>query len=170
MVAVGELSEDFKTAYSSYSSPAAFGLQRLEARSLGQTVERQSARPTDIMYTVVWLACAKVLALQSIRKPSTRLSWQHLCNTNKMLAPSKEREGKSPAYLVSHGLEAIQKVTAEKGRGLKACAPGRTFQSQPGRASNTGKSYYLLGSFLFSLQQLTSNLEDPKCRQDGLTL
>ena len=142
MVAVGDLLQDSKTANSSYSSPAVFKLQQLEARSLGSPVVRMSARPADIMYTVLWLACAQVLASQSGRKAGTALSWQDLSKRQRMLASSRKEGGRSPAYLVNHGVEAIQKVTAERGRGLQARAAAQACQSQPCRANDTGKISY----------------------------
>lgn len=139
---MGDLSEDSRSAYSSYTSPLAFELQKLEAKSIG-TAAKKSHHPTDIMYTVVLLACAKAVALRQAKCHLPDISWQDLSKKRKRVQPDSRGFVRNPAIAVGHGVEAVQKVLMEDSMGLKANAASNACHLPCGR-KRAGRSLLMI--------------------------
>ena len=98
------------------------------------------------MYTVVWLACAKALASHTAEKTQRMLSWQDMSTGRKLILPSKSQSIENTADLVTHGVEAIQKVILG-GKGLQASAGSQICQPSPCRAGIAGKICFFFFCF-----------------------
>lgn len=133
---MGNLSEDAKAAYSSYSCSGVFNLDRLEARSMEMGKQSDTAAPEDMMYTVAWLTYATT-GKATLSKGSSLLSWQDL-STHSMGSSSLSKLSKARSTdLAAYGIAAIQIAIAEGSRGISMRAQGPMMPSI--MAEKTGK-------------------------------